>query len=79
MSITMPEAIVSCALLLAVALVATAGVIVNHLEAWLKQPEKTAHWVDDMYGVWYECSACGEGLDFRAMYCPHCGRLMREE
>lgn len=42
---------------------------------------KTAHWVDDPEdpGIWYECSACGEPLDWKSMYCPHCGRLMRED
>lgn len=42
---------------------------------------KDAHWIDepDEQGVWYVCSNCDEGLDFRSMYCPHCGRRMRED
>lgn len=48
--------------------------------AMLDRP-KDAHWIDDPdeQGVWYVCSNCDEGLDFRSMYCPHCGRRMRED
>lgn len=40
MNITMPEAIVSAALVLGASLVAFAGVVMNHLDAWLKKEDK---------------------------------------
>ena len=73
--------LIIAALLCAVSLVAAAGVIVNHMEKLFKPEPQKAHWIDDPdeQGVWYVCSNCGEGLDFRSMYCPHCGRLMVED
>ena len=72
--------LIIAALLCAISLVATAGVIVNHLDGLLR-PEP-AHWLeceeDDGEFLWYECSNCGEPLDWKSMYCPNCGRLMVE-
>ena len=73
--------LIIAALLCAISLVAAAGVIVNHMEKLFKPEPQKAHWIDapTYPDIWYECSNCGEGLDFPSMFCPHCGRLMVED
>lgn len=65
-------------LILAVVVIA----VTMKLEAWLDNTRPVARWIEqpdgDDYRLW-ECSNCGEPMDWRSMYCPHCGRLMRED
>lgn len=52
------------------------------------EPERTGKWIKEKSrGQLYQCSACGNYLDFRgvnvgrgsANFCPNCGCLMMEE
>ena len=41
------------------------------------QPVKRGHWIKTDYGMFYECSKCGNIQEFKRNYCSKCGADMR--
>lgn len=41
------------------------------------QPVKRGHWIETDYGMFYECSECGNVQEFERNFCYECGADMR--
>ena len=41
------------------------------------QPVKRGHWIEIDYGMFYECSECGNVREFERNFCSNCGADMR--
>ena len=42
------------------------------------QPVKRGRWIEIDYGMFYECSECGNVREFERNFCSNCGADMRE-
>jgi len=59
-------------------LIASVRATINHMPT-IEPERKTGRWIEqeDVWDVYYECSACGEPWDNRMKFCPNCGADMR--
>lgn len=51
--------------------------VVGKVEAADVQPVKRGHWIETDYGMFYECSECGNVQEFERNFCYECGADMR--
>ena len=54
----------------------------RQLADWLKELKerrtvKRGHWIEIDYGMFYECSECGNVREFERNFCSNCGADMR--
>lgn len=42
-------------------------------------PTREGVWLEDPESDDYKCSACGEFVEWRTLYCPECGAVMRDQ
>jgi len=51
--------------------------VISEMPAEDVQPVKRGHWIETDYGMYYECSECGNIQDFGHNFCDNCGADMR--
>ena len=51
--------------------------LIDDMPAAGVQPVKRGHWIEIDYGMFYECSECGNVREFERNFCSNCGADMR--
>lgn len=52
------------------------SVIVKNIRVSEIKPQ--ARWIEKEYGMYYECSSCGNLIDIPSRYCKECGARMHD-